>query len=374
MKKGLRPVSILIAVLLISSAGTSEKIKVKIEDGVEVVYNPKNPDPPKDTATKISLREEFSIGKGKKEEEMFSELTFFAIDSKGQIYVLDSKESAVKVFDAQGKYLRSFGKKGQGPGEMNQPVGIQVTPSGEIVVEDIMNQRLVYFSAEGNFLKTVSTAKVLGLSGIVFDSKGNIFARQFSMAEKRLIWEVKKYTPDLSPLYTIDSVDFPNPLEGKINPFRFISILYELSNNDYLFYGNTKDYDIRVFSPDGKLVRKILKDYNPMKITEEDKRDILSKIPDVGFGVKDRIVFPDYYPPYQLFSVDEEGRLIVRTNEKGKTKGEYYYDVFDPEGKYIAKILLRVTPRIWKGKKLYAIEETEDGYNILRCFNVTWKT
>ena len=75
----------------------------------------------------------------------------------------------------------------------------------------------------------------------------------------------------------------------------------------------------------------------------------------------------------QLFYLDDQGRLIVRTYERGEERREFYHDIFDKEGRYIAKVLLDVEPFLWKGGKLYAREETEDGYYILRTYNILWE-
>lgn len=376
MKKSFSSVIFLtiLFIFLVSIYGSlkAEKIKIKTENGVTVVYNPKKPAPPKGVLTKLVLKEDFSIGEGEQEEEMFSEMTAVEVDKKGNIYILDRKESMIKVFDSKGKYVRTIGKKGQGPGEVNQPVGIRITPNNELLVEDVFNQRLAVFALDGKFLKNVSTAKALGLAGIAVDSQGNIIGQQVVPSENKLIREVKKYGSDLNPLFTIVSSDFPNILEGKINIFRFL-IFYVVGKEDHIFYGNPEEYEIKIFNSEGKLVKKILKEWDAVKVTKEDEEDILARIPDVGGGFKDRLEFPKLFPAYQSFSLDEQERLLVRTFEKGKKKDEYFFDVFDVEGKYIAKILLKGELRVWKGKKLYAIDETEDGFMIFKCYSVDWE-
>lgn len=46
-------------------------------------------------------------------------------------------------------------------------------------------------------------------------------------------------------------------------------------------------------------------------------------------------------------------------NEKG---GESYFDVFDPEGKFITRIKLMNLSLVWKNNKLYMIEQEEEGF------------
>ena len=115
--------------------GTIEEV-----DGVTVVKNPIEPMYGEDV---FSLEEELSIGEVEgREEYMFSQIGNLAVDDEENIYVLDRKEFHIKVFDKDGEYLRTFGRKGQGPGELNRPSSILITPQNEIMVED---SRVLHF-------------------------------------------------------------------------------------------------------------------------------------------------------------------------------------------------------------------------------------
>ena len=372
MRKSKFIILLSIFVLLIFYPARAGKIKIKTEKGVKVIYNPKKPSLSEGSPVKLVLKEEFFIGPGEKEEEMISELSSFAVDNGGKIYVLDRRESAIKVFDKKGKYLMKIGKQGQGPGEMNKPIGIKITKNNELMVEDVLNQRLIFFSLDGKFLRNLSTGKIFALSGVIIDSKGNFIGRQLVPSGDKPSWEVKKFDSKLNPLFTIYSAEFKNPLQGKFNPFSYLNY-FEVDNKDFIYFGDCKEYEIKVFNPDGKLVKRILKEYKPVKISENDKREFLNRIPPEASRFKDRIEFPKHYPPYQSFVIADDGKLIVRTFEKGKKEGEYYYDVFDNKGRYIAKILFNGEIKIWKKNKLYSIEENEEGFRILKCYRASWK-
>ena len=47
-------------------------------------------------------------------------------------------------------------------------------------------------------------------------------------------------------------------------------------------------------------------------------------------------------------------------------------DMFDSEGKYIARISLKFSPIIWKKKKLYTIEEDDEEFQVVKRYKVTW--
>jgi DNA-binding beta-propeller fold protein YncE len=58
----------------------------------------------------------------------------------------------VVVFDKTGKYVRSWGKLGQGPGEFSQPHSIVIDSKDRVYVADRNNARIQIFDSRGKFL------------------------------------------------------------------------------------------------------------------------------------------------------------------------------------------------------------------------------
>ncbi len=111
-----------------------------------------------------------------------------------------------------------------------------------------------------------------------------------------------------------------------------------------------------------------------MAITEEDKKERLQFLfgdNPVPPGIN--LDWPDHHVPFTDLSLDENGRIFTRTFAKTLDNGEYYFDVFDSEGQYVATIPLPASPQVWKKGKLYTIEEDPDGYQYIKCYKVTWK-
>jgi hypothetical protein len=80
--------------------------------------------------------------------------TSIGVDSLGNLYVLDAGNYTVSVFDRAGRHLRSFGRQGEGPGELGFPSDLAVTPGGEVAVYDFARRALVLFDADGSFTGT----------------------------------------------------------------------------------------------------------------------------------------------------------------------------------------------------------------------------
>jgi len=348
--------------LLVSCNQQKAEWKGTIEekDGVIIVKNPREP---MYTENVFSLEEELSIGEADGPEEyMFSNLRNLAVDDRGYIYALDSREKHVKVFNSKGDYIATMGKRGQGPGEILGSRNVCITPQNEVMVPDSLNNRLTFFSLEGEFIKSIPLKSLILLKTKI-DSNGDIIGLAIVREEENSRHELKKFNTDLKYLCSFDSSPLQNP--RNLNPF-LVGLIWDVDKNDRVVCGYPITYEINIFDIEGNLVKKIEKDYKPLEITKEDIKRTEGMPP----GIK--LFMPKYHPAFRNFIIDDECKIFVLTWEKVPDGDERYYNVFDEEGKYIAKIPLGARTQLIKMNKLYAIEEDDDGYHCIKRYKVTW--
>jgi hypothetical protein len=364
-----------IVVLLSYTAGQ----KIKTVDDVKIIQNKKKPNPPKGTLSKIKLELETVIGESEDPDKAFSQLSSFVVDNDGIVYALDFKEQKIKVFDAEGQFVRSFGEKGQGPGELQMPAGIHLAPGFELAVDDALAKKMIYFTKEGKYIRDVSYATRLALVNLLMDPFGNFIGREMKLEDQKMFFEIVKLDTELKSVFSLDKIGFPIPIPGsgkKINLMDAISI-FQFDSAGNIYYGRNRDYEINMYTPKGKLVKSIRKEFQPQKITEEDKEEILSRLDSVptagAVNFREMFEFPKMFPPFQLFTLDEKGRIFVRTWEKGKEKDEFVHDIFDSEGLFIAQFTSKINVSVWKNGKAYAIDENEEGFNIIKKYLVRWE-
>ena len=83
---------------------------------------------------------------------MFSLPSHVAVDQEGNVYVTDTLNDRVEIFDAEGNFISTFGRNGDGPGCFQRPKGIAIDPDGHIWVVDGTQDRVQVFNREGQLL------------------------------------------------------------------------------------------------------------------------------------------------------------------------------------------------------------------------------
>jgi hypothetical protein len=70
-------------------------------------------------------------------------------DGSGNLFILDPQNARIVVFDTSGRFVRSLGASGGGPGEFRAPGSLSVSPDGAVAVFDYGKGSLVRFDATG---------------------------------------------------------------------------------------------------------------------------------------------------------------------------------------------------------------------------------
>ncbi len=106
------------------------------------------------------------------EQDFFFKVSDIAVaPSQSKIYVADSGNNRIVIFNFQGKFLGTIGKKGQGPGEFSRPTGIFVASDSTLIVADFDNNRLQIFDPDGTLRRVVNTKETRVADLVVIDDK-----------------------------------------------------------------------------------------------------------------------------------------------------------------------------------------------------------
>lgn len=127
-----------------------------------------------------------TIGKGGQKHTLttpgdFSNPTGVAVDKDGNLYVTDTMNYRVEIFDADGGFISEFGRHCDGPGCFAHPKGIAVDSDSHIWVADPMLDLLQIFDKEGQLLGVIGGhGQLLGqfssLVDVAIDKNNRVFA------------------------------------------------------------------------------------------------------------------------------------------------------------------------------------------------------
>jgi uncharacterized protein (TIGR03663 family) len=174
----------------------------------------------------------------------FAEPRGLAADARGNLYVADTKNSRIQVFDGTGQFVREFGSKGPGDGQFNEPCGVAVDPQGEIWVADTWNQRIAHFAPDGKF------------AGSFVDAEKPFFGPRSVIASRNFL-----YVADTGNKRIVRFDKQGNKLSewggNGIGPGQFVEpvgLAADAAGNIYV--ADTGNHRVQVFDPEGKFMRQ----------------------------------------------------------------------------------------------------------------------
>jgi len=312
-------------------------------------------------AREVWLEKELEIG-GQKQEGgyIFGSIRSFRVDDEGNIFVIDTKARKLTKFDKQGKLVWKIGKTGQGPGEFQLLSGIELGKNNSVLVYDIGNRRIAYFSQDGKLLEEISTANQIRLFRVDDNSKGMFYGTIILRFEGRSEYFLNKFDRNFNIIKQLYKLELKR-VRNEIN-FYSASIRYRIRNDDNIVYASTSEYIFYIADEEDTIRKVIVNKYKPIKITKADKkREFEERYGGRTLPPELKFIFPDYYPPIEHLLIDDQDNIFVRTYERTKD-GTHYYDYFDAEGRYIASFPMKETIFCIRGDRFYTLEEDEEGY------------
>ena len=312
----------------------------------------------------IQLEKELTLGESPGgQTALFQSIRSFRVDDLGNIYVLDSRAPKLIKFDSRGTVLFSIGRKGQGPGEFMAPTMMELGKQNSILVYDIGNRRLSYFSADtGALLEERSTARSGRLFRVDDDSQGSFYGYQILYEPGKKVLIISKFSPSLEPIKDILRLE-DKQLENEVKPYA-PSLLFRVLSDDGLLVAGDGEYKFYWHDANGGLVRTALTDYRPVTFTATDKERYLKALAaEGGPPPGDQVfVFPDKYPPIENMITDDHDNIFIRTYDTDK-EGRHYYEAFSKDGKPLGRFPLGFNVSCVVGNKMYSHERDDNGFD-----------
>ena len=337
----------------------------------------------------LEFKEDLSIGVREGDEHyMFGNSIMVNADDEGNIYVTDWDKKLIRKYDRNGKYLLTIGRPGQGPGEFSNISVARFDKAGNIYVLDFSARKIVFFDPNGKYLnQKIFLAGFADLRLTHADTYLGLQSRWSEISGIKQHAEIHGIFDSRFELLTeLRAASAPIPRPPKMDPKGRAEEIskdifqpeayYALGNDGSIYFGYSAKYSIDVFSAEGKKLRTISRDGDPLKIDKQDRDDFFEYEWDdfsryIPPATKDQmkkfIQFP-YFKPYfeRLVPMDKGWLAVVVDSERNRS---VLLDLFDRDGRFLGrfKAAIPITNLFLKNGKAYAVK-SDMGYLFVKRY------
>ena len=340
-------------------------VKIEAIEGIKTVLNPAFP---KEGVVRYAFQDDLTIGgEGGGAESVLNRPLFLNVDAQGNIYVLDWGDIDFKVFSPDGRLLRKFGKRGQGPGDFDTPAFFDLTADGRIVLLSGRQNQIIILDGMGKYL---SSFRVEGFcDGLGVDRHNRIYYSQmlfpetgageeFTLVQNRMaLFKTDELGKVKTPLGEYLDVTMLRKIQKEMVTSLTSGESYTTSwlvgPDDRVYLGYNKDYVLTVYDPDGKPVFRFGREFTPIRHP----------------GYKPDGADPEFYPAFSDWRkfFDDKGNLWLEQYVEESVK-DHVYDVFSPEGIYLRQVRVPETVFLVRGDLAYSIIRGEDEFLAVKRF------
>ena len=373
-----------------------------------------------------TLVEEMSIGAADGAEEyMLGEIADIALGTDGSIYALDRQVPTIRHYDARGTFVRTIGRRGQGPGEYRSMSGMATMPDGRLLLWDTGNWRINVYSPDGDVLTQWLTPS--GSSGnavstyaraILVDTAGRIITRRMiftagDIRNRPTVW--LRYRSDGTLIDTLRAPVAAGQLpklsanseravftrEVPFAPKRIVAV----SPLGYLIAGLPDRYAFEIHQP-GRPVVSVRRDVKPEPVSRSERAEARREVeermrktdPTWSWNGPD---IPGVKPLYADIQVGLDGRIwiavVPETSPRvGSASGgggvgpssrrappaepgreaarPALYDVFEPDGQYLGQVRVpaKVSTVLRRGDQVWAVAFDDDDVPRIKRYRIAW--
>ena len=280
-------------------------------------------------------------------------------DENNNLYILDSFESKISVFDENGKFVKSFGRAGQGPNEFIRPYSLVIREDKIYVFQGFFEYKIV--DLEGEYISTHSIHIENPLRFITVGDNFYILRGKTDQTFTKLEFILLKIEGDnFSQSKEISKYDYPPGLRGPQYDFSGPSWLLMLNNGEfYLPEDNLNKYSIIKYNEDGEPDLIFSRKYNKKEYSKEAKHrfdSIYEKQIESG-----AIEFPQSPPVVRKMFQDYKKNIWVISGETYEDNRNPDYentiDIFNKKGEWLYSFNSKLLSRycFYNDGKIYRV-------------------
>ena len=308
-------------------------------------------------------------------------------DSNGRVYIADSDQFTIHRFDADGTFLESFGRDGEGPGEFRSLIKLRYR-DGIVYVLDRNLNRITAFNTE-----SLDVEATIGLSGESQSTRTNMRPMPeefFVLPGNRFLLTFLLFSGGTDQLHfqPVDIFHLEEGYEGAAQlkipvqqsvmfenagsigvvtpPYGRNGTLYAISDGtiytnwseNLLFkeYNNSGDYTGAWFDEVDKLTltrRQLRESYSDryMEILRDEE-------------------LPDTWPAIRSFLVDDQNRFWIERFTENLSESEWI--IASKDGRHLGRVTRPAedTIHLVRNNSVYITENDSDGFEIVKRYRL----
>ena len=179
------------------------------------------------------------------ENKFFKTPISVAIDKNNLVYICDMHDNCVRIFSGNGEYVRTIGRRGQGPGDLLGPGKATMAPNGDLLIFEYEGFRLQRFGPDGNSKRITIIPKALGWIGITSKNEIAFYSWLNTFRSKRIISFIDETGK------TIKEIGYHE--DHSNNYIDSEKLMIAMDNKDHFYVANKCTPVIRKYTPKGEL-------------------------------------------------------------------------------------------------------------------------
>ena len=314
----------------------------------------------------------------------FGNIVSIPVPESGYVYCRDLKNKEYYIFDNDGKYTGKFGTRGEGPGEVKQIGGANVSVVGDkVLIQDI--DTLLFYSREGKFIRSVlnnsnsrpaavflnedefisAPVTIMGVN----DSKAKMKYVNLKTGQEKVITDFNLFKGGVIQRDNVRAV----AVIPTITPVMVVG-----RHGDKLYFGMNDKYELYITDMDGKehgsfsLDRK--RNTVSLKQKEEQMLNLIKGLAPDDVARQLAKTLPDE-ETYFANIVSQNGLLYLYRSHF-VPGSQQQIDIFSSDGKYLYRGFVRVKqgltiaagPTI-QNNSIYMVLEDQEGEITLNKYN-----
>ena len=313
----------------------------------------------------ISLEELYTINVDEFVEYYIYKVNTMEVDDDLNLYVIDSYEQTVTVFDKDGKYIKTMGRKGQGPNELYNCISLSIH-NNKIYLHEAHRGIKVWDMQE----KYIDYFRYKAMMGNNYDFF-KAFDDYYLTVNYRLLdrnnnreFVIEKHSLDLKSKTAIWKVPYKDEIIGLFAPEKYLALD---SKKNFYFPESYDKYRISKITFDGKLMFTFGRKYKRIPYSEKVRKWLEEWYSLSNRKPPSKLRYP---PIVRCIFVDDYDYIWVVVGEclhdsATRFQVESTIDIFNDKGEYLYTFK---SPFLWsrgimKNGRIYSLP-TEDDLNI----------